>query len=152
MIPVAPPPEPGYFDAKVRQPGQAWLNNPANDGKRPADHWTHCCEDLREGFQGLCGYGAMWLPEGTVDHYLSCKNHRDLAYEWSNYRFVSARINSRKGSLDDTILDPFEVGEGWFEVILPSMQLIVTSQVPHGGAVACVGYSKAFETGGWCSY
>jgi hypothetical protein len=28
------------------------------------------------------------------------------------------------------MLDPYEVGEGWFEVILPSLQLMATDKVP----------------------
>lgn len=28
------------------------------------------------------------------------------------------------------MLDPFEIGEGWFEVLLPSMQLRITDAVP----------------------
>src|SRR5208283_5268649 len=35
-----------------------------------------------------------------------------------------------KKDLDDQVLDPFEVQPGWFEVLLPSMQLVRTALVP----------------------
>jgi hypothetical protein len=47
----------------------------------------------------------MYEPVGTVEHYLSRDNYRNLAYEWSNLRFASAWINSCKGTLDDQVLD-----------------------------------------------
>jgi len=72
----------------------------------------------------------MYEPVGTVDHYLSCEHHRHLAYEWSNYRFASAWINSSKGTVDDQVLDPFQVGDDWFEILLPSLQLVLTDAVP----------------------
>ena len=68
--------------------------------------------------------------DGTVDHYLSCANHRALAYEWTNYRFTSARMNSIKRTEDDRVLDPFEVGDDWFEILLPSLQMVATDRVP----------------------
>ena len=39
-------------------------------------------------------------------------------------------MNGSKGNHDDKVLDPFEVQDGWFEVLLPSMQLLVSDQVP----------------------
>ncbi|MDF5714231.1 MAG: hypothetical protein PUP93_10125 [Rhizonema sp. NSF051] len=47
----------------------------------------------------------MYEPVGTVEHYLSRENYRNLAYEWNNLRFASAWINSSKGTLDDQVLD-----------------------------------------------
>jgi hypothetical protein len=65
-----------------------------------------------------------------LDHFLSCENHRHLAYEWTNYRFVSGWVNSSKGTLDNQVLDPFEVEDDWFEILLPSLQLVITDKVP----------------------
>jgi hypothetical protein len=39
-------------------------------------------------------------------------------------------LNSSKRDADDAVLDPFEVGAGWFEIILPSLQMRVTDAVP----------------------
>jgi hypothetical protein len=130
MMPVAKVPEPDCFDRKVRQPGKKWLSaNP--DAARPKPLWNECLGSLEEGFGGLCGYAAMFDPTGgTVDHYLSCSKHPKLTYEWSNYRFASAPLNASKKTADDAVLDPYEVGEGWFKIILPSMQMLLTDAVP----------------------
>jgi hypothetical protein len=130
MIRVQPVPEPAQFDSKVRQPGNAWLAQINDTTVRPKDLWSHFLSDLADGFGNRCGYRAMWDTDGTVDHYLSCKNHRHLAYEWSNYRFSSGSVNSSKKNLDNLTLDPFEVDDNWFEVIFPSFQLVLTNNVP----------------------
>lgn len=131
MIPVRPVPEPEGFDVRARTPGKKWLaeNPPPN---KPPSKWSAFLPDLESGFHQLCGYAAMLDPTGgTVDHYLSTKNHRHLAYEWSNYRFAWATLNSSKRNADDSVLDPFEVGAGWFEISLPSLQLLLTDRVPE---------------------
>jgi len=129
MIPVSPPPEPPNFEAQARQPGNRWLAT-HRDKKRPRDYWSSFKSDLANGFNHLCGYSAMYEPIGTVDHYLSFDNYPHLAYEWSNYRYAAQWINSSKRTLDEQIIDPFQVGEDWFEIILPSLQLVVTENVP----------------------
>ncbi len=136
MIHVTPPPEPTDFDRRARQPGQVWLNRNLDaddrlpEGKRPPDKWTPFKGQLANGFRNLCGYSAMFEPVGTVDHYRCCDNHPRRAYDWDNYRYASGWINSSKGKLDDQILDPFEVQEGWFEIILPSLQLVLSDTIP----------------------
>jgi len=64
--------------------------------------------DLSDGFERLCAYSVMFEPVGTIDHYISVSRNKMLAYEWSNYRFASAWLNSSKKAEDDKILDPFE--------------------------------------------
>lgn len=130
MIPVPVVPKPLDFDANVKVPGQAWLaQNPG--ATRPTPLWNSYTSNLADGFSGLCGYAAMLDPTGgTVDHYLSYKNHQHLAYEWDNYRFASGTLNSSKKNADDTVLDPYLVGAGWFEILLPSLQMRVTNAVP----------------------
>lgn len=129
MIPVAKVPKPPGYD-KIKTGGDAWLKaNPA--AKRPKDLWSPFLPELAEGFAHLCGYAAMLDPTGgTVDHYLSWENHPDLAYEWTNFRYVSYVLNSSKRTADDTVLDPYLVKSGWFEIILPSLQMRVTDKVP----------------------
>lgn len=128
MIRFSPPPEPPEFNEKTRKRGNIWLAK--NPDKRPKDYWTPFKNNLADGFGNLCGYSVMYEPVGTVDHYLSCDNYRNLAYEWSNYRFASGWINSSKQNVDNQVLDPFEIGDDWFEIILPSLQLILTAKVP----------------------
>jgi hypothetical protein len=122
--------KPKDFDKTVKVPGNQWLKaNPL--ARRPKALWTAYTRQLSEGFSNLCGYAAMFDPTGgTVDHFLSFKNHPHLAYEWTNYRFASDVLNKSKQNADDLVLDPHEVGEDWFEIELPSLQMRVTSAVP----------------------
>lgn len=127
MIPFKPPSEPDYFDQKCRRVGKEWLREHSKT-KRPKDFWSPFRPQLADGFCQLCAYSAMYEPVGTVDHFISCKTNPHLAYEWSNYRFASGWINSSKK--DAEVLDPFQVGDDWFEVLLPSLQLVLTGKVP----------------------
>ncbi|WP_137890933.1 hypothetical protein [Ramlibacter sp. 2FC] len=130
MIPVAKVKKPAKFDAEVKTPGNQWLKANPN-AKRPKTLWVPFTSALADGFANRCGYAAMLDPTGgSVDHYLSFKNHRTLAYEWSNYRFASNTLNSSKRNKDDTVLDPFEVKAGWFKILLPSLQMVLTEAVP----------------------
>jgi hypothetical protein len=132
MIPVANPiPQPVNFTRDCYDPGQRFLQRHPRPKKFPS-YWTPFNKDLANAFQDRCGWWAMYITEGTVDHYLSKHKYPNHAYTWSNYRYASGSINSSKGNLDDKILDPFVVQEGWFEILLPSMQLIRTDAVPVG--------------------
>ena len=129
MIPVSPVPEPASFDAACRQPGNAWLQrNPG--AERPHDYWSAFRADLAAGFGNRCGYSAMYEPSGTIDHY---ESHRDCpakTYEWSNYRFAAQWLNSSKKK--QRVIDPYVVEDGWFEIQLPSLQLMATDRIPAG--------------------
>ena len=134
MIRVTPPQEPGNFDAECRQPGNSWLA--AHSTGRPRDYWTPFKGQLADGFGQRCGYSAMYEPVGTVDHYRSAKQQRSLAYEWSNYRFSAQWINSSKQTADNAVLDPFEVQDDWFEILLPSLQLVLNEAAIPAGQLA----------------
>ena len=134
MIPVPNPiPEPAGFDRDCRQPGNAWLAaNPNAKPKSFPSHWLKFEAELETAFACRCGWWAMRIQSGTVDHFLG-KNkaaNRHLVYEWSNYRHAAPTLNNSKQELADQVLDPFEVQPGWFEVLLPSMQLARTATVP----------------------
>ena len=126
--------EPANFDARCRKRGLRWLRaNPCYEG-RPCDYWSEFEPQLRNAFNGLCGYCAMLVMKAQVDHFipvalLKVQGKDTLAYEWSNYRYGEGILNQKKGK--DTILDPFEVGDDWFEVLLPSLQLVITPNVPR---------------------
>ncbi|WP_323914294.1 hypothetical protein [Aeromonas caviae] len=127
--------EPAEFDAKCRQAGLKWLlEHPKasrKPGQRPRDYWSPFKLQLADAFGGLCSYGAMHEPVGTVDHFLPVDADESLAYEWANYRYAAGWINSSKNKAV-TILDPLNVGSGWFEVLLPSLQLVmVPDRVPE---------------------
>lgn len=135
LIPVSPPGEPTTFDVECRQKGNAWL---AANPKPPRlartkipSYWGPYTDELRTGFNHLCGYAAMLCPsEGTVDHFISVKTDEAKAYNWKNYRFASSVWNNIKRRKDDRVLDPFEVQAGWFEISLPDLQLGLSSSVP----------------------
>ncbi len=127
--------EPENFDADVRRSGLRWLEDHPDAG-RPKDYWNKVKPDLAKAFGRLCAYSCMYEPVGTVDHYLSCsaclkRDEGYRVYEWDNYRFASGWINSSKQNADDTVLDPFEVEDGWFEILLPSLELIASDCAPN---------------------
>ena len=130
MIRFEPVDEPRDFQEKAKAPGAAWLAaNP--DARRPKDYWTPFKGALARGFRDLCAYSAIYEPVGTVDHFVSCHEDRFKAYEWENYRYCTAWINSSKGNTQaDRLLDPFEIEDGWFELHLPSLQLRVSDTIP----------------------
>lgn len=130
MIPVSKPRAPIGFKADVETKGKNWLA--ANQSARPSDYpayWRTAKRRkyvilLREAFAGRCAYTAHLIDYGTVDHFYSKENYRARTYLWSNYRFASSWINSAKKPIHDgNVIDPYLVQAGWFEVILPSMQL-----------------------------
>jgi len=132
MIPVPNPiDEPKEFDEDCRKKGADWLlANP--DKSRPTDFWSAFKPALAKGFSDRCALGAMWISEGTVDHFVSCHEDMALAYEWSNYRYMAGWLNSSKSKKKAAdLLDPFLVGAGWFEILLPSLQLALTDEVPQ---------------------
>jgi hypothetical protein len=130
VIPFEPRPKPEGFEDRVEKRGTAWLS--ANRTGRIPPYWREFRADLADAFGSLCAYGAMFETVGTVDHFVSIHEDRSLAYDWSNYRFASQWLNSSKQALDSTqILDPFDVRSNWFEVQLPSLQLVLTDRVPE---------------------
>ncbi len=123
-------PKPNGFEEEVEERGAAWLrDHPEAD--RPRDYWSRFKPHLAVGFGNLCAYSALYEPVGTVDHFVSWHEDRSRAYEWSNYRFAAGWINSSKQNLRSSeIFDPFEVEDGWFELLLPSLQLVVSKDIP----------------------
>ncbi len=123
-------PEPADFDQMARVPGNVWLE--ANPNKKPKDLWTPFKGPLADGFRNLCAYSAMYEPVGTVDHFVSDNEDRSKAYDWENYRYSAQWINSSKSSMPAAcLLDPFDVENGWFEVLLPDLQLRVSNTIPN---------------------
>lgn len=133
MIRVRPRPEPAKFDERCRKRGRRWLKKHPDYEGRPHDYWSEFEPDLREVFRGRCGYCAMLVMRGQVDHFIPVSvfkaeaNHH-LAYEWSNFRYGEGALNQRKASA--RVLDPYEVEDDWFELLLPSLQLVLTDKVP----------------------
>jgi hypothetical protein len=133
VIPFTLQDEPASFEADCRTRGRKWLaKNPAYEN-RPKDYWSKFEPELRSAFREMCGWCAMHIMRGQVDHFVPCatlkKTGRDaLAYEWSNFRYIDGWINQKKLHAD--VLDPFVVQDGWFEITLPSLQLLPTEKIP----------------------
>jgi hypothetical protein len=133
VIRVRPRPEPPRFDQRCRRRGHRWLETHPDHPGRPNDFWSEFEPDLREVFEGRCGYCAMRIMRGQVDHFvpvsvLKGEANLHLAYEWSNFRYGEGTLNQRKAAA--RVLDPFEVEDDWFRILLPSLQLVLTDRVP----------------------
>jgi hypothetical protein len=130
VIRVAPSPEPANFHQNCRLRGNAWLAGDPNLQAKLPNHWRQFIPDLAAGFGNRCGYLVMWDMNGTVDHFLGGPAHRNLAYEWSNYRYAAGWVNSSKKLLNQRVLDPFRVRDEWFEIDLASLHLRATPAIP----------------------
>ena len=125
MIRVHEQPEPSYFHEEVRGKGRNWLDkHPAGE---PEPYWRgKCLDDLGRAYKRICAYTCEQVSPVTgfasVDHFVAKNPHRDLAYEWSNYRFACGAVNARKGKVGD-IPDPFLLPAGAYE-LEPSLGLM----------------------------
>lgn len=135
MIQIALELEPANFDTKVRQPGQLFLRQvprPRNFEWKGKDYWQKALPEMRVAYKQTCAYCAQWIPHGTgrhsVDHFLPKRLYPEQAYEWVNFRYVSARFNSRKGI--HQILDPFQIGEDWFVIDFASFFIKPNPELP----------------------
>lgn len=126
MIRVTPSPEYPSFDTDVRKPGAAFLATfpaPTSEQFKKRNYWSRATRELHASYSGICAYTAMYLPQlGSVDHFLPKTTHPHLAYEWSNYRLASGRVNSSKGNVTG-ILDPFQIQNDWFYMDIPACLL-----------------------------
>ena len=121
--------EPTSFDQNVRVPGSDYLaslaGSPVDFSNR--EYWRRCLTDLHSAYNSICAYTCHWIPldtgSDTVEHFVAKKTDPDLAYEWSNFRLVCGRLNSRKGIHSD-VVDPFAVSPGMFELDFPSLQIM----------------------------
>lgn len=124
MIRVHQQAEPARFENDVRQPGLGFLTlNPRPTSKdfKSNNYWRRAADDLYGAYRGVCSYSGFYIPfrGGTVDHFLPKSSHPHLAYEWSNFRLASYRMNLYKGESQE-IIDPFNVENGWFVLQFPS--------------------------------
>ncbi len=112
MIRVERSPEPSTFDRDVRQRG---LSVERAGGSSYA--WRRAIPDLRAAYDDTCAYLGMRIDGATglltVDHFLPRTERPDLAFEWSNLRLSSHRMNTNKGRKTN-VIDPFTVRSGEF--------------------------------------
>lgn len=124
LIRSALTPEPPRFASSVRTRGEAYLRvNPTPTTKQFARHayWKAALPWLKAAHGNVCAYSSLWIPgQCSVDHFEPKTVRPDLAYEWSNYRLATDRINTNKG--DSTrVLDPFQIENGWFVLDLANL-------------------------------
>ena len=96
-------------------------------GDKFPTYWRRSLDDLMESYHRICAYLCLYIPRGTgarsVDHMIAKSAAWDQAYEWTNYRLACSLMNSRKGAVT-TVLDPFDVEDGWFVLELVEFQVL----------------------------
>jgi hypothetical protein len=156
MIPVTAQPEPADFDVMVRQPGRQVLleliGSPEAANRRgprrkvvaeriadiPSSAleplWRHCLPKLHEAYKGVCAYTAFYIHRvtggRTVDHYVAKAGDPGQAYEWANFRLACSMVNARKSDVP-YVLDPFSIGQDWFQLELVSFQVFPNPSLPE---------------------
>lgn len=139
MIRVQEKPEPASFEAAVRTPGLAWLNEngialdqPVPPKVKMKAYWRECLDDLYREYEGYCAYLAVFFERttggGTVDHFVAKSKRADQAYEWKNYRLACSRMNSRKREYED-VIDPFEAQDDYFHLEVVSGRIFPNPQL-----------------------
>ncbi len=130
MIPVSLESEPANFDSEVRQPGLAFLRsnpNPNSKQFRKKNYWKNISQELHDAYRSICAYTCVFMPDpGTVDHFIPKTINPKLAYEWSNFRLSSPRVNNHKANSVD-IVDPSNMDEGLFTIDFPSCLVRVSN-------------------------
>ena len=145
---VTPAPEPAAFDRVVRQPGLRLLDRLARNysGAKEAipasefrPYWRESLDDLLASYHRICSYLCLYIPRGTgarsVDHMVPKSKEWDQVYEWHNYRLACSLMNARKGDAA-SVLDPFEVEDGWFVLELVAFQVLPADDLDDPTAVA----------------
>lgn len=155
MIRVKPAPEPATFSENVRQPGLRAIAEMVGEVPEPprkagrkfqriADsreeisperfpaYWTAALDDLMTAYGRICAYSCFRIHPVTgsrsVDHMAPKSRAWDQVYEWRNYRLASSLLNARKRDFSD-VLDPFLIGDDWFELELVGFQVKPAKQL-----------------------
>ncbi|MCA9700859.1 MAG: hypothetical protein KC431_25255, partial [Myxococcales bacterium] len=92
--------------------------------------------ELRRVFAERCGWSAVFITSGQVEHFVSQSRclaeggDPSLIYDWDNYRYIMPELNSSKSKVDG-LLDPYEVKANWFHLVLPSLRIEATDAIPE---------------------
>ena len=115
------------FNELVRKPGQAFLlttPHPKSAQWKHHDYWRRIAPELRRRYNGICAYSCYYIHEvtgdDTIEHFRPKTPSPTLAYEWTNYRYVCGKLNTWKRT-DETVLDPFNIEDGWFYIEFPTL-------------------------------
>jgi hypothetical protein len=101
---------------------------------RDYPYWTRAIPALHRAYRGYCAYLARYIElveTPTTDHFVALHDSTDpmLAYTWSNYRLAHHLVNSVKSAIPD-VLDPFEIGEGWFAIDFGTFETAIGPKAP----------------------
>lgn len=101
---------------------------------RDYPYWQRAIHALHEAYRGYCAYLARYIEPvelPTTDHFVALRNTHDpmLAYTWSNFRLAHGFINSVKSAIPD-VLDPFEIGPGWFAIDFGTFKTVIGPKAP----------------------
>jgi hypothetical protein len=134
MIPVARVPAPPGFDENVRSKGLTWIEEQRRPITKFHSLWRWCEPHLHVAFQGRCGWAAVAISSGQVEHFISQRacveqGRPELAYDWDNFRYIMPELNCKK-SRRPSVLDPFDVQPDWFELVLPQLHVRMTERIP----------------------
>lgn len=141
MRPVRRRSAPKYFANEIRKKGLVHARAlkrrypkggvPEREYKGKA-YWRRCLDDLEVAFGGVCAYACIRIHPvtgaRTVDHFIPKSRDPLRAYSWSNYRYASLRMNTRKGEHD--VCDPFRVQRRWFRMNLVTGTLTPAPSLP----------------------
>lgn len=92
----------------------------------------------------VCGRGVLWRRSERSRRQRpgcgatrtncprDCGRNAPFRLNWSGCwpDMIRSGPDGKQTLRSDQMLDPFEIGDGWFEIILPSLQLRVSSTVP----------------------
>lgn len=116
---------------------------------RDYPYWTRALSALHSAYHGRCAYLARYIEPvetPTTDHFVALRNAPDpmFAYTWSNYRLAHALVNSVKSAIPD-VLDPFEIGEGWFAIDFGTFHTVIGPDAPLDQRDAIEGTIQALK-------
>ena len=97
-------------------------------------YWREALGDLLERYDRICSYLCLYIPRGvgapSVDHMIAKSTRWDQVYEWANYRLACSLMNARKDAIA-SVLDPFEIEDGWFTLELVEFQVVPSPSLPR---------------------
>ena len=141
MMPVQKFAEPHNFDTLVRQKGLAFLAispQPTTEEYNKHAYWRVILPEFRVLYKNICNFCSTWIPHSTgqdsVDHFEDKSGNPQKAYEWDNFRYVSARFNSRKSRR--TIIDPFVLPKDTFILNFTNFFVEVNPSITDNGLKA----------------
>ena len=128
MIRIERKAEPSDFDAKVRRPGLSYLKG-LPPGEKPNwsghGYWRKAKDDMINAYGGICAYACCEITPSSsaeIDHFHPRSRYQKEAYEWQNLRLCSSNINKKKR--DHDVLDPFDVRDLTFGIVLATGRLV----------------------------